>query len=145
MTSGKLEAKVVILTGGTSGIGRAAVRLFCREGAKVVIGARNEEAGASVVQEVQEEGRGEALFIKTDVSVPEQVENLVNEAIKSYGRIDVLYGNSGVLPTSTAPDTNFRDLASLHRCQFEWKFLPGQVWDPCVDRDGREDDSVYGF
>ncbi|MCK5646134.1 MAG: SDR family NAD(P)-dependent oxidoreductase, partial [Anaerolineales bacterium] len=86
MTSGKLEAKVVILTGGTSGIGRAAVRLFCREGAKVVIGARNEEAGASVVREVQEEGRGEALFIKTDVSVPEQVENLVNEAIKSYGR-----------------------------------------------------------
>ena len=113
MTSGKLEAKVVILTGGTSGIGRAAVRLFCREGAKVVIGARNEEAGASVVQEVQEEGRGEALFIKTDVSVPEQVENLVNEAIKSYGRIDVLYGNSGVLPTSTAPDTT---LETWRRC-----------------------------
>ncbi len=105
MTSGKLEAKVVILTGGTSGIGRAAARLFCREGAKVVIGARNEEAGASVVQEVQEDGRGEALFIKTDVSAPEQVENLVNETIKSYGRVDVLYGNSGVLPTSTAPDT----------------------------------------
>lgn len=113
MTSGKLEAKVVILTGGTSGIGRAAVRLFCREGAKVVIGARNEEAGASVVQEVQEEGRGEALFIKTDVSVPEQVENLVNETIKSYGRIDVLYGNSGVLPTSTAPDTT---LETWRRC-----------------------------
>ncbi len=113
MTSGKLEAKVVILTGGTSGIGRAAVRLFCREGAKVVIGARNEEAGASVVQEVQEDGRGEALFIKTDVSAPEQVENLVNETIKSYGRVDVLYGNSGVLPTSTAPDTT---LETWRRC-----------------------------
>ncbi len=113
MTSGKLEAKVVILTGGTSGIGRAAAPLFCREGAKVVIGARNEEAGASVVREVQENGRGEALFIKTDVSVPEQVENLINETIKSYGRVDVLYGNSGVLPTSTAPDTT---LETWRRC-----------------------------
>ncbi len=113
MTSGKLEDKVVILTGGTSGIGRAAARLFCREGAKVVIGARNEEAGASVVQEVKEEGKGEALFIKTDVSVPEQVENLINKTINSYGRVDVLYGNSGVLPTSTAPDTT---LETWRRC-----------------------------
>lgn len=113
MTSGKLEDKVVILTGGTSGIGRAVARLFCREGAKVVIGARNEEAGASVVQEVQKEGKGEALFIKTDVSVPEQVENLINKTINSYGRVDVLYGNSGVLPTSTAPDTT---IETWRRC-----------------------------
>jgi NAD(P)-dependent dehydrogenase (short-subunit alcohol dehydrogenase family) len=62
---------------------------------------------------VQEDGRGEALFIKTDVSAPEQVENLVNETIKSYGRVDVLYGNSGVLPTSTAPDTT---LETWRRC-----------------------------
>lgn len=105
MTSGRLADKVVILTGGTSGIGRASARLFGREGAKVVIGARNEQAGASIVQTIQEDGRGEALFVKTDVSRPEQVENLVTQAVERFGRLDVLYGNAGIFPTGTAPET----------------------------------------
>ena len=61
MATGKLLDKVVIITGGTSGIGRAAVVLFCQHGAKVVIGARNEGAGARVVKEVKEGGKGEAI------------------------------------------------------------------------------------
>ncbi len=105
MTSGRLTDKVVILTGGTSGIGRASARLFGREGAKVVIGARNEQAGASIVQTIQEDGHGEALFVKTDVSRPEQVENLVRQAVERFGRLDVLYGNAGIFPTGTAPET----------------------------------------
>jgi NAD(P)-dependent dehydrogenase (short-subunit alcohol dehydrogenase family) len=113
MTEGKLQDKVVILTGGTSGIGRASVKLFCREGAKVVFGARNEDAGAEVVKEVAEEGKGEAVFIKTDVSIPEQVENLVQETLKRYGRVDSLFGNSGILPMGTAPGTS---LETWRRC-----------------------------
>ena len=113
MTAGRLLDKVIILTGGTSGIGRAAAKLFCQQGAKVVIGARNEGAGAEVIQEVKEVGKGEAFFIKTDVSIPDQVENLVNETIKRYGRVDALYGNSGILPMSTAPDTS---IETWRRC-----------------------------
>jgi len=105
MTSGRLADKVVILTGGTSGIGRASARLFGREGAKVVIGARNEQAGASIVQTIQEDGCGEAFFVKTDVSRPEEVENLVKQAVERFGRLDVLYGNAGIFPTGTAPET----------------------------------------
>lgn len=105
MTSGRLADKVVILTGGTSGIGKASTLLFAREGAKVVFGARNEQAGASIVQTIQEDGRGEALFVKTDVSRPEQVENLVTQAVERFGRLDVLYGNAGIFPTGTAPET----------------------------------------
>jgi len=106
MLSGKLHDKVVILTGGTSGIGRASVKLFCQEGAKVVIGARNEKAGEALVKEVQEEGNGEAFFVKTDVSIPKQVENLVKQTVEHFGRVDVLFGNAGILLTGTAPDTS---------------------------------------
>ena len=78
MTDGRLADKVVIITGGTSGIGRASARLFGREGAKVVIGARSEAAGESIVQTIKQEERGDALFVRTDVALPEQVETLVN-------------------------------------------------------------------
>jgi NAD(P)-dependent dehydrogenase (short-subunit alcohol dehydrogenase family) len=109
MSEGRLQDKVVVLTGGTSGIGRASVVLFCREGAKVVFGARSEDAGAEVVQQVSEEGKGEAVFVKTDVSVPEQVENLIQEAMNRYGRVDSLFGNSGILPMGTALETSVEE------------------------------------
>lgn len=109
MANEKLQDKVIVLTGGTSGIGRASVKLFCREGAKVVFGARNEVAGAEVVNEVREEGKGEAFFVKTDVSDPEQVEHLIRETMERFGKVDSLFGNSGVLPMGTALDTSIED------------------------------------
>jgi NAD(P)-dependent dehydrogenase (short-subunit alcohol dehydrogenase family) len=105
VANGKLAGKVAIITGGNSGIGRASARLFAHEGAKVTIGARNEQTGASIVQMIKDEGRGDALFVKTDVSQPEDVENLVKSCIERFGRLDILYGNSGIFPPGTAPDT----------------------------------------
>jgi NAD(P)-dependent dehydrogenase (short-subunit alcohol dehydrogenase family) len=106
MNAGRLSERVVIITGGTSGIGRDASLLFAREGAKVVIGARNERAGESVVQAIKRDGRGDAFFIKTDVAEPGDVERLVERAVDGFGRVDVVYGNAGVFPTATAPDTS---------------------------------------
>ena len=106
MKNRKLDGKVVIITGGNSGIGRAASKLFAHEGAKVAIGARNEQTGESIVQEIKDSGTGDAVFIKTDVSNPEEVENLVKKTLGHFGRLDVLYGNSGILPTGTAQDTS---------------------------------------
>jgi NAD(P)-dependent dehydrogenase (short-subunit alcohol dehydrogenase family) len=106
MLTGRLADKVVIITGGNSGIGRASAVRFAQEGAKVVIGARNVETGESVVHEIKEEGKGEALFVETDVSKPMDVENLIKTAVASYGRLDVLYGNSGVKYVGTAPETS---------------------------------------
>ena len=97
MEKGRLQDKVVILTGGTSGIGMAIVRLFCREGAKVSIGARSEKVGADLVEEIRKGGRGEAFYVKTDVTHPEQVENLVMRTMERFGGVDVLIANSGVL------------------------------------------------
>jgi NAD(P)-dependent dehydrogenase (short-subunit alcohol dehydrogenase family) len=106
MQNGRLQEKVVILTGGTSGIGRAAVDLFCREGAKVAIGARAQDVGERIVRRVKQECQGEAIFVKTDVRDPEEVEHLVDETLKNFGRVNVLYGNAGVLRAGTAPDTS---------------------------------------
>lgn len=71
----------------------------------MAIGARNEAAGEEIVQAVEADGRGRALFIKTDVSEPSQVESLVNRTAEEFGQVNVLYGNAGVLMPGTAPDT----------------------------------------
>lgn len=106
MATGRLADKVVIITGGNSGIGRASSIRFAQEGAKVVIGARNVDKGDSVVREIKDEGKGDAIFVETDVSKPGDVENLIKAAVTSYGRLDVLYGNSGVKYVGTAPETS---------------------------------------
>jgi NAD(P)-dependent dehydrogenase (short-subunit alcohol dehydrogenase family) len=106
MATGILADKVVIITGGNSGIGRASAKRFAREGAKIVIGARNADTGETVVHEIKEDGTGDALFVKTDVSQPGDVETLIKTAVSSYGRLDVLYGNSGVKYVGTAPETS---------------------------------------
>jgi NAD(P)-dependent dehydrogenase (short-subunit alcohol dehydrogenase family) len=106
MTAGRLQDKVVILTGGTSGIGKASAQLFARDGATVVIGARNEQAGGEIVAAIEQDGRGKGLFVKTDVAQPEQVEHLVQQTLSRFGRVDVLYANSGIFPGGTAPETS---------------------------------------
>ncbi len=106
MANDKLAGKVAIITGGNSGIGRASARLFGREGAKVAIGARNEQSGMSIVNEIKADGFGDAIFIKTDVSKPEEVKNLVDKTMEHFKRVDILYGNSGIFPAGTAPETS---------------------------------------
>ena len=92
---GRLENKIAIVTGGNSGIGRATARLFCREGAKVVITGRREAENKKVVDEITAEG-GEIMAIRGDVSKKEDCKKIVEETIKKYGRIDVLVNNAGI-------------------------------------------------
>lgn len=91
----RLEGKVAVITGGTFGIGESTALLFAKEGAKVVIAARNVEKGAKVVNAIKEEG-GEALFVRTDVSKDEDVKNLISETVNTFGKVDVLFANAGV-------------------------------------------------
>lgn len=92
--AGKLDSKVVIVTGGSSGIGRATAVTFAKEGAKVVIAARRTEEGEETVRLVKEAG-SEALFVQTDVTNASQIEALVNKTVESYGRLDCAFNNAG--------------------------------------------------
>ncbi len=105
MTAKRLEGKAGIITGGTSGIGRAAALAFTREGAGVAIAGRRREEGHRVVDDIEREALGEALFVETDVARPEDIERLVEEADSRFGRLDFLYSNAGVLASGTAPET----------------------------------------
>jgi cyclopentanol dehydrogenase len=92
--AGRIEGKICIITGASSGIGEAAARLFAAEGGKVVLAARRDKT-QKIVDEIKASG-GEALFVKCDVLDLEDIDKLVQTTIDTYGRIDVYYGNAGV-------------------------------------------------
>lgn len=90
----RLQGKIALITGGTSGIGLATARLFCKEGAKVAIVGRNVLKGEKSVELIKREG-GEAIYIQADVSVSADVKNMVKRTLENYGRIDILFNNAG--------------------------------------------------
>ena len=93
---GRLEDKVAIITGGATGMGRAASLLFAREGAKVVVADRNVPEGQKTVALVGEMG-GDALFVETDVSKSALVSDMVEQTVQRFGKLDVLVNNAGIL------------------------------------------------
>ncbi|OGR93607.1 MAG: short-chain dehydrogenase [Elusimicrobia bacterium RIFCSPLOWO2_01_FULL_59_12] len=97
----RLKDKVCVITGGASGMGGAASRLFAREGAKVVVADVVESKGQETVSEIKAEG-GNALFVKTDVSREADCKHLAAEAVREFGRLDVLYNNAGIFPADDA-------------------------------------------
>lgn len=86
---------VALVTGGSTGIGNAVVRAFANEGVRVIIADVNEKDGLATALEINN-GGGEALFIKTDVSQAEQVEAMVNKIVETYGRLDYANNNAGI-------------------------------------------------
>ncbi len=93
----RLEGKIAVVTGGASGIGRATVLKFAREGAKVAIAdvAQQAEAGNQVVKEVQAAG-GSAAFLSANVAARSEVEAMVEGVLKQFGRLDILVANAGI-------------------------------------------------
>lgn len=102
---GRLQGKVAVVTGGGSGIGRAVAIRFAREGAAVVVGDVSEPSALAVAAEIVKEG-GRALGLKADVTVPAQVEGMVNTARREFGPVTVLATCAGVLGFGTVADTS---------------------------------------
>jgi NAD(P)-dependent dehydrogenase (short-subunit alcohol dehydrogenase family) len=87
--------KVALVTGGSSGIGRATAIKLGERGAKVVVAARRGKEGNETVEMVRKAG-GEATFVQTDVRIASQVENMVKQTVKKYGHLDIAFNNAGV-------------------------------------------------
>ena len=89
---GRLDGKIAVITGATSGIGEATVDAYCEEGCKVVFCGRNEELGRQVEQR---QADGAAVFVKADVLHEEEIEKVINTAVEKWGRLDILFNNAG--------------------------------------------------
>ena len=92
----RLQNKVAIITGAGSGIGKATAILFAKEGAKVVVANRRVDKGEATVLEIKNLG-GEAIFVQTDVSKWEDVDRMVSKAVETYGKVDILINNAGIV------------------------------------------------
>jgi len=121
----RLKEKVCIVTGATSGIGHASAELFAEEGGKVVFAGRRENEGLELEAELRGKGY-DVKFVKTDITIAADRENLVQKTLETYGRIDVLFNNAGVnfyqkfeeLDMEKADiilDTNYRGMFALTR------------------------------
>jgi NAD(P)-dependent dehydrogenase (short-subunit alcohol dehydrogenase family) len=110
--------KVVIITGGSKGIGKGCVDAFVGAGAKVIFCARHDAEGESLAKEMNARGPGEAMFIPCDVSKTEEIRNLVDTTIAKHGRLDCLINNAGWHPSHQPIDNfsvqDFRDLLNLN-------------------------------
>jgi NAD(P)-dependent dehydrogenase (short-subunit alcohol dehydrogenase family) len=93
--SGMVDGKVAVVTGGASGIGRAACQIFAREGAKVVVSDVNDAGGAETVELIEQAG-GAATYVHCDTSDAGQVEAMVKAAVDTYGSLDCAFNNAGV-------------------------------------------------
>lgn len=105
---GSLQGKVVLITGGTTGIGRAAAGAFARTGARIVLAARRAELGEQVAQELQAEG-ADARFVQADVSLAADVDRLVSSTVAAYGRLDAAFNNAATADGALALTADFTE------------------------------------
>ncbi len=101
--SKSFQNKVVLVTGGTSGIGKTTAIAFAAEGAKVVVSGRRESEGNSVVAEIGAAG-GEATFVRADMAIESEIKALVEATVAIYGRLDIAFNNAGIESMGSVTD-----------------------------------------
>ena len=133
--------KVVLITGGSKGIGAGCARVFCAAGARVMICARGREAGEALAAELSATGPGECRFEVCDVSKPEDIKQVVEKTVQGYGRLDCLINNAGTHPPHAPIDDfsveDFKDLLQINlvsyfaaatpRMRLSERILPGST------------------
>jgi len=123
-----LAGKTAIVTGGHSGIGRGIVEAFAQAGAaNIVIAGRRAELGRSVADEVAAEHGVNCVFIKTDVTVDGERQNLIDETVGRFGRIDILVNNAGTTHVDSAEDLSYADYRKVMDLNLDAVFFLSQA------------------
>lgn len=104
---GKLEGKIAIITGGTSGIGEASAKIFSDEGATVIIVGRNQQKGIEALKRIGKTDK--VFFLQCDVTDEISVKQLKKNVLSQFGKIDILFNNAGILITSSLSDISEDD------------------------------------
>ena len=112
-----MQNKIVIITGASSGIGKAMAYEFSDHGSKVVMGARNIKALEEIAADIRNKG-GEVIFAQTDVSIEGDCKNLIQTAIDQYGKIDVLINNAGISMRALFENTDIKVIKKLMDVNF---------------------------
>jgi len=112
-----MKGKVIIITGASSGIGKALAYKYAESGSKVVLGARNELKLKEIVADIVSKG-GDAVWATTDVSKEDECKNLIDTAVESYGKIDVLINNAGISMRALFADVKLEVLKQLMDVNF---------------------------
>ena len=132
----KLKDKVAIVTGSTSGMGRATAELFAREGAKVVVTGRNEERAKEVVDKIKAEGN-EAIYVIADMSNMDEVKNIFDITIETYGTVDILFNNAGMLSLTPLMDIGFEEWNKAYAVNVTAPLYLAQLCAPIMKEKGK--------
>ncbi|MFC5451211.1 SDR family NAD(P)-dependent oxidoreductase [Paenibacillus aestuarii] len=101
----RLENKVVVITGATQGIGKGIALMCAEEGATVIVNGKNETDGVAVVRHIEEQYGTEAMFVQADISSEAACAQLIDSAVRRFGRIDGLVNNAGIFPRGSMINT----------------------------------------
>ena len=121
------ENKVVIVTGGATGIGKGIVEAFAENGAHVIIGDVQQDKGKQLLEDLENDGAKKGLAVKLDVSDPESVNSMVKQVVDVFGRIDALVNNAGVMVNDYIVDMKLEDWQKVFRVNIEGVFLTTQA------------------
>lgn len=132
----RLENKVAIITGSTSGMGRATAVLFAREGAKVVVTGRNEERAKAVVDQIRAEGK-EAFYVLGDAADLNFCKEIVDRTIAAYGTVDILVNNAGMLSLSPLQDVTTDEWDRVFRVNVDSALRLCQLVAPVMKEKGK--------
>ena len=133
---GKLDGKVAIATGATSGMGRATAKLFAAEGAKVVVTGRNEERAKEVVDDIKAAG-GEAIYVIADMANLDDVKKIFDATMDEYGTVDILFNNAGVLSMSPLMEVTIEEWTKVFNVNVTSALLLTQLVAPVMKEKGK--------